>query len=200
MQRKIGENEKINSTNFVFCILSRHKVGLPKNFGLVAQLVEQRPFKAKVPGSSPGKPTITQLHPSQSWGGFFMHRSFYQIRISKKILQKVRITYPIGYMIHNKIFTLYIDKKYSSGYFLFLLWVLEAIFGKWSIRFSDHTHVLCGTYVCRVWNSPHISREPDQYHEEVLSGIDQTHSQDMIQVPHGNFYAIFANGPTNTPA
>ena len=38
------------------------------DFGNVAQLVEQGPFKAKVPGSSPGIPTILSRKATRKWG------------------------------------------------------------------------------------------------------------------------------------
>ena len=45
---------KINSTKYFFFIL----YAASRYFGDVAQLVEQGPFKAKVPGSSPGISTM----------------------------------------------------------------------------------------------------------------------------------------------
>ena len=63
-QTKKQKKSKINWTNWNFCILSAHFFGKrQKNLlGLVAQSVEQRPFKAKVPGSSPGKSTTLDTH------------------------------------------------------------------------------------------------------------------------------------------
>ena len=73
MQRKNRGKRKINSTKQSFCILSRESatVGIHGN---VAQLVEQRPFKAMVPGSNPGVPTsidIKKLHISHDLWSFF---------------------------------------------------------------------------------------------------------------------------------
>ena len=72
LQKENEEKMKKNSTNIWFCILSartteyigNRPVFPNSNFGNVAQLVEQRPFKAKVPGSSPGIPTsLSQKSP-----------------------------------------------------------------------------------------------------------------------------------------
>ena len=71
LQKENEEKMKKNSTNIWFCILSartteyigNRPVFPNSNFGNVAQLVEQRPFKAKVPGSSPGIPTICHKKP-----------------------------------------------------------------------------------------------------------------------------------------
>lgn len=47
--KKIGQNE----------VFLYYTPTISQNNGFIAQLVEQRPFKAKVPGSSPGEPTIS---------------------------------------------------------------------------------------------------------------------------------------------
>gem|GEM_PF-6991203 len=56
--KKQEKQKKIRQRNFfVYYSPTNEKFAL---FGDVAQLVEQRPFKAKVPGSSPGISTISQ--------------------------------------------------------------------------------------------------------------------------------------------
>jgi hypothetical protein len=54
---KIGKNEK-KFDNYQLLYIISQVVGITRLFGDVAQLVEQRPFKAKVPGSSPGISTM----------------------------------------------------------------------------------------------------------------------------------------------
>ena len=75
---------KINSTKLSFCILSRQLM----EYGNVAQLVEQGPFKAKVPGSSPGIPTnlihkISPLAPQSR--EIFLRFVLFSIQSSRKI-------------------------------------------------------------------------------------------------------------------
>ena len=63
---------KINSTKFHFFILYARTT----YFGDVAQLVEQGPFKAKVPGSNPGISTILYVvNPFLKIEGIFKKQS-----------------------------------------------------------------------------------------------------------------------------
>lgn len=53
---------KLDKLKFLYIICSLLWKKTENLLGLVAQSVEQRPFKAKVPGSSPGKSTTLDTH------------------------------------------------------------------------------------------------------------------------------------------
>jgi hypothetical protein len=65
----------MNTNLWTYClerlILRRRALWIRERFrrGSVAQLVEQRPFKALVPGSSPGRPIAQPLHYSHTPSG-----------------------------------------------------------------------------------------------------------------------------------
>ena len=62
--RGIGKQKNLNFFQNLLAILEKRRyikkssIRLSNNGGLIAQSVEHRPFKAVVPGSSPGQPTI----------------------------------------------------------------------------------------------------------------------------------------------
>ncbi len=116
LQRKRIRKMKKNSTKIDFCILSRHQYSYDKfqsplyalcslcnlhYLGNVAQLVEQRPFKAKVPGSSPGIPTTWFPKSSRILEDFLLFFMF-SIQSAHK-----RNTHSYTYTLENIIFLKY---------------------------------------------------------------------------------------------
>jgi hypothetical protein len=82
-QRK--NKNKFDKIEFLYIICQSIQSSISGN---IAQLVEQRPFKAMVPGSNPGVPTSikTKSHTSSLMYEIFLHFVLFSIQFRRKSL------------------------------------------------------------------------------------------------------------------